>query len=45
MLAMMPTTAALKPPSIVARSGLVPKRTYAHASTSTQVNPGSTNPT
>src|SRR5712692_7513237 len=29
MLAMIPTTAALKPPSTVARSGVVPKRTYA----------------
>ena len=45
MLAMIPTTAALNPPSTVARSGVVPKRTYAHASPSTQTSPGRTNPT
>ena len=45
MLAMMPTTAALKPPRRVARLGVVPNRTYAQASTSTAARPGSTKAT
>jgi len=45
MLTMIPTTAALKPPSSVSTFGVVPKRTYAHARASTEMNPGSTNPT
>ena len=44
MLAMIPTTAALNPPSTTSAFGVVPNRVYAQASTSTAMRPGKQNP-
>ena len=44
MLAMIPTTAALNPPSTTSAFGVVPKRTYTPPSTRTAMRPGKQNP-